>query len=260
MQQSFETEVDASAYMLRLAETEVGQAYKNLALQHLALAPGDTVVDLGCGPGTDLRRYAATVGPNGRVFGIDHDDTAVSNARARTADLPQVRVRTADIAALDLPSGSVDAVHADRVLQHVPDPATAVAEASRILKRHGRAVLAEPDWRTLIIDHPEPQMSEAFTNYVVDHQVRNSRIGIALPRLCRAAGLTVATVIPVTTTFDTLTAADQILGFKRVTQRAIDAGLLTADDGRRWLNDLATNWTCASVTLFMVTAAKDGMT
>lgn len=256
MQQSFETEVDASTYMLRLAETAVGQAYKTLALQQLALAPGDTVVDLGCGPGTDLRRYAAAVGPSGRVIGVDHDDAAVNDARRRTADLPQVQVQTADITTLDLPSGSVDAVHADRVLQHVQAPAAAVAEASRILKHRGRAVLAEPDWRTLVIDHPEPRLSEAFTGYVVDHQVHNSRIGIALPRLCRAAGLTVATVIPVTTGFDTLAAADQILGFERVTRRTVDAGLLTAGDGRRWLNDLATNWTWASVTLFMVVATK----
>ena len=254
--QSFESEVDASAYMLRLAETAVGQAYKNLALQHLALTPGDTVVDLGCGPGTDLRWYAEAVGPSGRVIGVDHKDTAVKNARERIVDLPQVQVRTADIVDHYMPAESADAVHTDRVLQHVSDPAAAIAEAARVLKQHGRAVLAEPDWRTLVIDHPEPRLSEAFTSYVVDHQVRNSRIGIALPRLCRAAGLTVTIVIPVTITFDTLTAADQILGFKRVTQRAVDVGLLTADDGRRWLNDLATNWTCASVTLFMVAAAK----
>ena len=256
MQQIFETEVDASEYMLRVAATSIGQAYKTLALRQLALAPGDTVVDMGCGPGADLRRYAEAVGPTGRVVGIDYDDIAVQNAQVRTADLPQVEVWSADIHAVDVPTGSVEAVHADRVLQHVRDPAAAVAEASRIMTSGGRAVFAEPDWRTLVIDHPEPRLPESFTRYVVDHQVRNPRVGIALPRLSRAAGLAVTSIVPVTTVFDTLAAADRVLGFDRVTRRAVDRGLLTAADGRRWLDDLAASWTCASVTLFLVAASK----
>ena len=102
MQQTFEAGVDARVYMLRAAETSVGQAYKTLALQHLAVTAGDTVVDLGCGPVADLRRYAEAVGPSGQVVGVDHDDTAVTDARARTADLSQVQVWSADITALDL--------------------------------------------------------------------------------------------------------------------------------------------------------------
>ena len=92
--------------------------------------------------------------------------------------------------------------------------------------------------------------------YVVDYQVRNPWIGIALPRLCRTAGLTKVTVIPVTTVFETLAAADRILGFDRVSQRAVDRGLLSTADRKRWLDELASNWTSASVTLFMVAAAQ----
>lgn len=60
--------------------------------------------------------------------------------------------------------------------------------------------------------------------------------------------------------FDTLAAADRVLGFDRVTQRAVNRGLLSSADRQRWLDDLATNWTCASVTLFMVSAGKDNVT
>lgn len=255
-QQTFEREVDASEYLLRLAATPAGQAYKTLALRHLSLSRGETVIDLGCGPGTDLRRYAEAVGSDGRVVGVDIDETALMHARERTTDLPQVQVWSADIRALDLASGSVDAVHTDRVLQHVPDPSTALAEATRILKPGGRAVFAEPDWRTLVIDHAESRLAEAFTRYVVEHQVRNSRIGVALPHLCRDAGLSVAAAIPVTTVFDSLSAADRVLGFERVTRRAVEHGFLTDSEGRRWLDGLAADWTCGATTLFVVAASK----
>lgn len=59
--------------------------------------------------------------------------------------------------------GSFDAVHTDRVLQHVSDPDAALASAARLLRPGGRAVFAEPDWRTLVIDHAEPALPEAFT-------------------------------------------------------------------------------------------------
>ena len=131
-----------------------------------------------------------------------------------------------------------------------------MAEAARVLQPAGRAVLAEPDWRTLVIDHPEPQLPEAFVRYVVDHQIRNPRIGTALPRLCREAGLVVTTVRALTTVFDTVAAADRVLGFDRVSRRAVEHGFLSTADRQRWLDDLVTDWACASVTLFMVTAVK----
>lgn len=114
--------------------------------------------------------------------------------------------------ALDLLSGSFDAAHADRVLQHVADPAGALLEAARVLKPGGQAVIAEPDWRTLVIDHPDPRLPDAFTRYVNEHQIHNPRLGSQLARLCTGAGLHIDAVIPVTSVFDNLAAADQVLG------------------------------------------------
>lgn len=62
--------------------------------------------------------------------------------------------------------------------------------------------------------------------------------------------------MPVTTTFDTWATADHVLGFERVTWRAVDHGLLTRADARRWLSDLAIGDVFAVVTLFLVTASK----
>lgn len=244
-------------YLLRLASSDLGLAYKEMVRDHLELQTGGSVLDLGCGPGADLPAYAKQVGTTGSVIGVDHDESAVGIAQNRTRRHRQVQVTVGDIHSLDQTDHSVDAVHTDRVLQHVLDPATAVTEAARVLVPGGRAVFAEPDWQTLIIDHPEASLASTYTSYVTEVQVRNPRIGRQLGRLAANAGFSVRAVIPVTAVFDNALAADKILGFHRVTQRAIDRRFMTHAEGQRWLDHLnSTESFFASVSLFVVVAVK----
>ncbi len=69
----FETVVpDKIAFQDRLAATDLAHAYKQAALDALAIQPGHLVLDLGCGPGTDLGMLARGQA-YGKVFGIDSD-------------------------------------------------------------------------------------------------------------------------------------------------------------------------------------------
>ncbi|WP_454789173.1 methyltransferase domain-containing protein [Mycolicibacterium lutetiense] len=258
MQRSPFEPVCPNDYLIRLANSDLGKNYKAIVTSMLALQEGNTVVDLGCGPGADLTTYAEAVGPSGVVIGIDQDETVIGQAQASTSHLPNVSIRTADIHRLPLESDSVDHVHTDRVLQHVFAPAEAISEAARVLRRSGKIVCAEPDWATLAIDHPETAISRAYTQFVVEHVVRNATIGRALPRLLTKAGLAVNSIIPVTTVFTDAVEADQILGFHRVTVRAVAAGYLTDDQARRWLNHLESGPFFGSATLFIVTAQRPG--
>lgn len=243
-----------SDYLTRFAASDFGQAYKSLAVTELFIRPGDVVADLGCGPGADLPAFAEAAGSGGRVIGVDQDPDAVRQARHAAAGLPGVEVREADIRALDLPEASVDRVHTDRVLQHVPGPGSALTEARRVLRADGTAVFAEPDWDTLIIDYPDPAIARAYTGYITDHVVRNATIGRALPRLATDAGFRVDKVIPITAVFRDAQAADQVLGLRRVTEGAVAAGYLSADAASQWLSYLATQPFFASGTTFIVTA------
>jgi ubiquinone/menaquinone biosynthesis C-methylase UbiE len=248
-------DVAPADYLTRLAASGWGQAYKQLAAAELGIRPGDTVLDLGCGPGADLPAFAAAAGPGGRVIGVDHDPAAVIRARAAAARLPRVEVRAGDIAALALPAASADRVHTDRVLQHVPDPAAVLAQARRVLRPGGTAVFAEPDWDTLVIDFPEAPVARAYRRFVTERVVRNAAVGRQLPRLAAAAGFRGIRVIPATAVFRDVRAADQVLGLRRVTARAVTAGYLTPEQAGPWLDHLATQPFFASATLFVTAAA-----
>jgi ubiquinone/menaquinone biosynthesis C-methylase UbiE len=204
----------------------------------------------------DLRAFAESVGPSGTVVGLDNDDGAVKRARNAIADLPNVRVRSGDIHHLDLPDSSIDRAHTDRVLQHVADPSRVLAEVQRVLRPGGRAVFAEPDWDTLVIDFPRPSVAVAYRRFITDRVVRNSRLGRQLPRLADAAGLTVTRIVPITAVFRDANEADTILGFHRVTERAVAAEYLSGSDAKDWLSHLRSAPFFASATLFVVVARR----
>jgi ubiquinone/menaquinone biosynthesis C-methylase UbiE len=241
-------------YLTRLAVSDMGRAYKGLVVSEMAIRPGDVVLDLGCGPGTDLPAFADAAGVSGRVIGVDSDPDAVRKARGRTADLPQVEVHEADIHAPGLAAASVDRVHTDRVLQHVANPETVLTHARRALRDGGSAAFAEPDWDTLIIDYPDVKVARSYTRYITDHVVRNAVIGRQLARLAAATGFRVDKVIPLTAVWRDAQEADKILGLQRVTARAVHAGQLAQDTAQEWLTYLASQAFFASTTLYVVTA------
>ncbi|MDW6060021.1 methyltransferase domain-containing protein [Streptomyces sp. FXJ1.4098] len=245
---------DRIGYLDRLAGTDVGRSYKQLVLDALDIRPGHTALDMGCGPGTDLAALAEAVTPSGAVIGIDTDPEMVDRARGRTADRPAVDVRLGDAHDLPLADASVDRARTDRTLQHVTDPAQVLAEARRVLRPGGRLVMAEPDWDSLAVDHPDPEISRAYTRHITDRIVRNAVIGRQLPRLATEAGFAVPTVVPVTSVFRDVRSADRILGFQRNAERAAAAGYFSEEAARRFLDHLAEGPFFAAVTLYVVVA------
>jgi ubiquinone/menaquinone biosynthesis C-methylase UbiE len=103
--------------------------------------PGDQVLDVGCGGGYLARVLAATVGPDGRVTGIDPSAAAVSYARRRAPANCSFAIGVAQ--SLDLPDRSFDVVTSTLAAHHIPDEerATAFGEMFRVL-RPGGALLA----------------------------------------------------------------------------------------------------------------------
>ena len=241
-------------YLTRLAQSSTGREYKAVAMAEMAIDCGNTVADLGCGPGTDLVALADATGPTGAVIGIDSDPVAVETAARVVEGQPWVQVRLADVHALDLADASADRVHTDRVLQHVADPGVVVAEALRVLRPGGRAVFAEPDYDTLVIDYPDARVMRAYRAFITDHVIRNASIGRQLAGLSERLGFVSSDAVPVTSVFRDVSEADRIFGFERVTRRAVASGYLDEAAADAWLDHLATQPFFAAATLFVVVA------
>jgi ubiquinone/menaquinone biosynthesis C-methylase UbiE len=103
-----------------------------------APAPGETVLDVGCGRGAVLFPAAAAVGPTGSVTGIDLAPGMVTRTAAQATPLPWVSVRLGDAQAPAFPDGSFDVVTAGLVLFFLPDPRAALTAYRKLLRPSGR--------------------------------------------------------------------------------------------------------------------------
>ena len=106
---------------------------------------GATVLDLGCGAGTDLLIAAQMVGPSGKVIGVDMTASMLARANASAAEmgLANVELHESLIESLPVPDASVDVVISNGVIDLVPDKDAVFDEIDRVLRPGGRLQIAD---------------------------------------------------------------------------------------------------------------------
>lgn len=117
------------------------------AMDALAPAEGQTVLDIGCGAGQTILQLMDRIGPTGRVIGVDLAPRVLAVARARTGHLPQVTLLQEDAASLALPEQSVDGIFSRFGTMFFADPIAAFTNMRRMLRQGGR--IGFVCWRSL---------------------------------------------------------------------------------------------------------------
>lgn len=160
-------------YLRRAAEQL--RALKELSYARLHLAPGQRVLDAGCGPGVDTVPLARQVGAAGRVYALDFDAAMLDQARqaAAAAGVAHIEHLLASARAIPLADAAVDGCRAERLLQVLPEAAGAevVAELVRVTRPGGRLVIVDAEWGSASVDFSD----NALERRLMDHFARRMR-------------------------------------------------------------------------------------
>jgi len=114
----------------------------------LALANPGSVLDVGCGEGVLVHRWAQRLGDR-RMVGVDLEEASIQQGWA-SHQAPNLEYRILEAGDLPFADGEFELASAIEVLEHVPDPAQTLSEMSRCASRYLLvSVPREPLWRML---------------------------------------------------------------------------------------------------------------
>jgi SAM-dependent methyltransferase len=172
------------------------------AIEAIAPATGERVLDVGCGAGASSLALAARVGAGGQVLGVDISEPLIARARALVPQDTPAQFRAADASSAELPEGAFDILFSRFGVMFFDDPTEAFAHMRRALRPGGRVAFvcwrsaAENDWVRVpmdaikgIVPPPAPPDPEAPGPFSFGDRGRVARI-------LTAAGFTDIAIAP----------------------------------------------------------------
>jgi ubiquinone/menaquinone biosynthesis C-methylase UbiE len=161
-------------------------------LDHIGVAAGSSVVDIGCGPLGILHLLSERVGPRGRVVGLEREARFAARARAEVAErgLTNVEIVEGDALAAGLPKQAFDLVHERLVLVNVAARDRMLDEMMALLRPDGRVIVEEVDNVSWVCHPAHPAWDAVLGAFHAVFQANGGDpfIGRRLPALLRAAG------------------------------------------------------------------------
>lgn len=168
---------------------QIGDARRRRATVQatLAAAPGERVLDVGCGPGFYCAELVAAVGKAGAVTGVDSSPAMLALAARRCAGHENVELLEGEAVALPVADESFDAALSVQVIEYVAEAERALSELHRALRPGGRVLVWDIDWGTLSLHSEDPARSERVLRAWDEHLAHPS-LPCTLGSLLRSAG------------------------------------------------------------------------
>ena len=217
-------------------------------IQHfeaVGVGPGWRCLEVGGGAGSIVRWLCERVGPGGRVVATDLDVRFLEEI-----DAANLEVRRHDIVEDELEREAFDLVHARFLLEHLPGYRDALTKMVDALAPGGWIVVEDVDFAAAIMGDPaqrpgHPPESIAIAAELTERMVAFSgprgiqaELGRHLPALLIDAGLQDVGAEGRTSLMWSGSEESEVgrLSLERVTQVALDAGLITPEDRARYLS------------------------
>jgi ubiquinone/menaquinone biosynthesis C-methylase UbiE len=208
----------------------------------LRASAGESILDVGSGPGFLACELAQEVGASGRVVGVDISLEMNSIASRRVAAGgfgDRTEILEGDATALAFADASFDAAVSMQVIEYLAEPDAALHQLARVLRPGGRIVIIDTDWDSLVWEATDrgraARIAAAWDEHLPDPYLPRS----LAPRL-RAAGFEVREVriVPIlNTAYDATTFSYNIA--KLIAAFVPGHGGISEDEASQWLNDLA---------------------
>ncbi|WP_203338049.1 class I SAM-dependent methyltransferase [Nocardioides limicola] len=205
------------------------------------LGPGDSLLDVGAGPGTISADLAQRVGQV-TATEVGDNELALSRATVHERGVTNVEFAVADVHNLSFPDDSFDVTHAHQVLQHVGDPVQALREMARVTRPGGIVAARDSDYHAFCWWPRLPELDEWMRLYQAAARANGGEpdAGRRMLSWARAAGLTEVTASSSTWCFATPEDrewwggmwSDRILE-SVMAQQLVDTGLATSAELRR---------------------------
>lgn len=230
-------------------------------LSVLNLQLGESVLDVGCGPGDRVVELAQYLGPRGKAAGIDYSATLIDEAHKRwgSSGLP-VSFHVGDAHTLPFPDASFDACRAERVFVHLQDPRRVLAEMVRVARPGARIAIFDVDAETMIVDSPLRAVTRKIMDFRADQFRSNGWIGRRLRGLYVEQGLANVTLKPATCMFTDFAFADAFWSLGQTAALARSQGIISEGEEMAWVESLrdadATKRFFLSVTAFLACGTK----
>jgi arsenite methyltransferase len=208
----------------------------------LRASAGESILDLGSGPGFLACELAQEVGASGRIVGLDvsSDMNSIASKRIAAAGLgDRVEILEGDATALAFADATFDAAVSTQVLEYLAEPDVALHQLARVLRPGGRLVIIDTDWDSLVWAatdrHRAARIADAWNEHLPDPYLPRS----LAPRL-RTAGFEVREVriVPIlNTAYDATTLSYNIAAL--IAAFVPGHGGISVGEATEWLDDLA---------------------
>jgi ubiquinone/menaquinone biosynthesis C-methylase UbiE len=220
--------------------SEAQQAWKTANF-----SAGQTLLDLGCGPGFCTRELAYITGKEGKVIGIDKSKGYIQFLQndALNHDLP-IEAIEADFDDMDLADESLDGMYCRWAMAWIPNPEEILQKVSKALKPGGKMVLHEYyDWSTHQTQPNMPSLSRAIAACLKSfkEQPGDIDVGRHLPQMLSNMGMKVTSIRPMSKLArpDELTWQWPKSFYKVYFPKLVEYGFITEEIANNALADLA---------------------